>query len=343
MTGPNGVGKTSLAEALWLFRGRYNPAVLWNLHVQRQATTPLGQGTSPLTRLGGRSVEFEGREGGVSYGVRFEYDELMQISAQPANGAPRTGAADGAGEPASGSAGATASGFQEINIFPSLGKLRATYHPDVGSYESEVVLSPAGPIPVRPIPQPERASALIVSRDAPFPVAPETIERFSNVVARGEKRRLLKILQIMQPRVRDVEILSQQGTPSLWADVGAGELLPVEAAGGGVVRLLGLIVNFYTARGGLIVIDEVENGIHYSVLPKLWEQIRRLSDELDVQTVITTHSAECLRAAVTVYEESETTADLAVHRMYEKDGVRAVETYADAKLLAALDLGLNIR
>ena len=164
------------------------------------------------------------------------------------------------------------------------------------------------------------------------------------MVAEGKKPLLLEVLRVIQPHVQDVQILSHQGTPSLWVDVGTEALLPVEAAGGGLVRLLGLAVNFFTARGGLIVIDEIENGIHHSALPELWRQIRHLGSLLDVQSVITTHSIECVRAAVAAEGNGQAPSDFVVHRMYQaKDGARRSETYDGDKLMTTLELGFDIR
>ena len=159
-----------------------------------------------------------------------------------------------------------------------------------------------------------------MNREAAYPVGLDTIERFSNVVAEGQKQRLLQILRLMQPRIHGLEILTNQGMPSLWADTETAGMLPLEAVGGGVVRLLSLLVNFFTARGGLIIVDEIENGVHYSVLSALWNQIRELSNELNVQVVATTHSLECIRAAVMMDGGEEAPKDFAIHRMYSKDG-----------------------
>ena len=341
VTGPNGVGKTSLAEALWLFHGRYNPSILWNLHVQRRAT----DWSSPLLGLGGHTVSLRGREDGMSYGVTFEYGEVMQTSVARADDSPQTGAA--VAEESHGYATENTSPdsplFQNI---PMLGRVRAAYDPDphVGRYDSEIVLGPYGPALARPAPQPERSTSVIMTRDAPFPISPDTIERFSSMVAAGRKRLLLDVLRVIQPHVQDIQILSHQGTPSLWVDVGTDDLLPVEAAGGGVVRLLGLAVNFFTAKGGLIVVDEIENGIHHSALPELWRQIRHLGSLLDVQSVITTHSLECVRAAVAVEGNGQAPSDFVVHRMYQaKDGARRSETYDGDKLMTTLELGFDIR
>ena len=345
VTGPNGVGKTSLAEALWLFHGRYNPSILWNLHVQRREM----HGPSPLTALGGHAVTLRGQEDGVRFGVMFEYEEVMPASnpraADPSQKSPAV-AEESRGygmQNASADSPEISPLFQNI---PMLGRVRAAYDPDpdVGAYDSEIVLGPYGPALARPTPQPDRSPSVIMTRDAPFPIGPDTVERFSNMVAEGKKPLLLEVLRVIQPHVQDVQILSHQGTPSLWVDVGTEALLPVEAAGGGLVRLLGLAVNFFTARGGLIVVDEIENGIHHSALPELWRQIRHLGSLLDVQSVITTHSIECVRAAVAAEGNGQAPADFVVHQMYQtEDGERRSEAYAGDKLLAALELGFDIR
>ena len=345
VTGPNGVGKTSLAEALWLFHGRYNPSILWNLHVQRREM----HGASPLTALGGHAVTLRGQEDEVSYGVMFEYEGIIPTSSPRTANQPQKSSAIAEESRVYGMENASADSPEGNPLFqniPMLGRVTAAYDPDphAGGYDSEILLGPYGPIPARPIPQLERPTSVIMTRDAPFPISPDTIERFSDMVAAGKKRLLLDVLRIIQPHVQDVQILSHQGTPSLWVDVEAGELLPVEAAGGGLVRLLGLAVNFFTARGGLIVIDEIENGIHHSALPELWRQIRQLGDLLDVQSVITTHSIECVRAAVAVEDNGQAPSDFVVHRMYRsKDGTRRSETYDGDKLMATLELGFDIR
>ncbi len=63
VTGPNGVGKTSLSEALWLYHGRYNPVIIWSIHIQRR---PFFGGLSPLANLGQRPINLEGSKMGNS-------------------------------------------------------------------------------------------------------------------------------------------------------------------------------------------------------------------------------------------------------------------------------------
>ena len=336
ITGPNGVGKTSLAEALWLFHGRYNPLLLWNLHVQRRPPSR----PSPLEALGG-PVELRGEEDGDNHSVRFNFQEFAQSSIRSDDGPPQQHNAIAAG-----SATGSPKEFDQARLHPGLGFLEVWYDSDTDrawSYGSDVVLGVTGPGLLGAPPQFDRATGIIVNREAAYPVGLDTIERFSNVVAEGQKQRLLQILRLMQPRIHGLEILTNQGMPSLWADTETAGMLPLEAVGGGVVRLLSLLVNFFTARGGLIIVDEIENGVHHAVLPELWRQIRQLSELLDVQVVATTHSFECIQAAVMTGENGQAPNDFVIHRMYEKDGVRASHTYSGEKLMTVLDLGFEIR
>lgn len=55
-------------------------------------------------------------------------------------------------------------------------------------------------------------------------------------------------------------------------------------------RLLGIVLAMANAKDGILLIDEIENGVHYSVQPDLWELIFRLARRLNVQVFATTHS-----------------------------------------------------
>ena len=173
-------------------------------------------------------------------------------------------------------------------------------------------------------------------------MASDTITRLSTVFRLGEKKALIKLLGILQPAIKDIEILTQNGVTSVWADVGPGPLLPIEALGGGAVRALTLFSAMYSARDGILVVDEIENGIHHQALPRLWKQIHELSRALHVQVFATTHSRECIEAAASAVGKAKS-ADFALHRLYQQRRVRAIETYTGSKLRSAIDLNYEVR
>jgi len=73
--------------------------------------------------------------------------------------------------------------------------------------------------------------------------------------------------------------------------------------GDGMSRLLGIALSLMNARAGFLLIDEVENGIHYSVQADIWRLILRNAGRLGVQVFATTHSWDCILAFQQACEE----------------------------------------
>lgn len=69
-----------------------------------------------------------------------------------------------------------------------------------------------------------------------------------------------------------------------------GSRVPLKSLGDGVTRFFGIAAALLKSHDGLLLIDEVENGIHYSVHEKLWTMIIKAADEYNIQVVATTHS-----------------------------------------------------
>ncbi len=83
------------------------------------------------------------------------------------------------------------------------------------------------------------------------------------------------------------------------------ERLSLKTYGDGMSRLLGIILSMVNAKDGIVLIDEVENGLHWSVHPKLWEIIFKLSKELNIQVFATSHSLDCVRGFNQIWGEHE--------------------------------------
>jgi len=69
---------------------------------------------------------------------------------------------------------------------------------------------------------------------------------------------------------------------------------PLKSLGDGVTRFFGIAAALLKSRNGLLLIDEVENGIHYSVHEKLWKMILKAAHEYNIQVVATTHSRDTI-------------------------------------------------
>ncbi|TXL14933.1 hypothetical protein BMR05_05625 [Methylococcaceae bacterium HT4] len=75
-----------------------------------------------------------------------------------------------------------------------------------------------------------------------------------------------------------------------------GKYLELTELGDGVRHLVSIVTSLYASENGYLFIDEMDNGIHYTVLGELWNVIFTLSAKLNVQVFATTHSKECIEA-----------------------------------------------
>ena len=66
--------------------------------------------------------------------------------------------------------------------------------------------------------------------------------------------------------------------------------------GDGINRILTIILSMLNCRDGILLVDEFENGLHYSVQTVLWELVCRLAQQLNIQVFATTHSNDCIKS-----------------------------------------------
>lgn len=72
--------------------------------------------------------------------------------------------------------------------------------------------------------------------------------------------------------------------------------VPLNSLGDGMLRVLQLVLKVFPAKGGILLIDEFENGLHYSVQEKVWALLFELAQKLDIQIFATTHSWDCIES-----------------------------------------------
>ena len=63
-----------------------------------------------------------------------------------------------------------------------------------------------------------------------------------------------------------------------------------------MIRIFGIALALENAKDGLLLIDEVENGLHYSVQPDVWRFLFQAATKLNVQVFATTHSYDCIKS-----------------------------------------------
>lgn len=172
----------------------------------------------------------------------------------------------------------------------------------------------------------------------------EDAEKFSFLEAQNKQDEIVKILQILEPRLKRLSVLVTGGLPIINGDIGGNYLIPVSLMGEGMSRLLSIVLSIMNAPGGTVLIDEIENGIHYSVLAKIWESIAEASKIFNTQIFATTHSQECINSAHQAFAKLES-YDFRYFRLERENKTNLIKTviYEKENIGTSIDLNLEMR
>jgi len=121
--------------------------------------------------------------------------------------------------------------------------------------------------------------------------------------------------------------------------------VPLGSMGDGVWRMLAIVIGLVRARNGFLLIDEIDTGLHHTVIPDVWRILLSTAERLNVQVFATTHSLDCVRglARVCLDSESESVEQdrVSMHRI-ERGKPESIH-YAESEIVIAADEGIETR
>lgn len=121
---------------------------------------------------------------------------------------------------------------------------------------------------------------------------------------------IIEALKIIEPNVENISFIksgnnrrsrfrnreeSPERTPIVKLST-QSRPFPLSSMGDGMLRVLQLIIKLHSARDGVLLVDEFDNGLHHSVQEKVWELVFSLAKDLNIQVFATTHSYDCVKA-----------------------------------------------
>jgi len=285
--GRNNVGKTSILEALFMFHDRYNPQMILRQFAGR------GVGTIPFDPESMWAPIF------------FDYDlhkkifigatvnnnkEQMTIEFKP-NFVPATIPG------ITGRPGVRPTQIRTDQQPASSNSLEIVYDSQKLKNQVAHLLMGINGLSMY-IDHATIESRRVVFLGARIPINPsEDAERLGQLDIHGKQEKVVEVLGIIEPDLKSLSSVAIGNSSLIHGDIGLSRKIPVAYMGDGVSRLLSIILAIATSKNGIVIIDEFENGIHYSAMPKVWEAVARAAREYDCQLIGTTHSYECLEAA----------------------------------------------
>lgn len=144
-----------------------------------------------------------------------------------------------------------------------------------------------------------------------------------DIIVHKKQREIIDILKIIDSNITDITMGTDR---RIYLDTGLERLVPLQVAGDGIRRILTVLLAVYDAQNGVLLIDEIENGLHFSTLKTLCKILMQATKKFNVQILATTHSIEVLKSlSATIHEVPEYEKDIKIYtlRKAEDQTVRA--------------------
>ncbi len=165
--------------------------------------------------------------------------------------------------------------------------------------------------------------------------------RYSELERIGQQDGVSQILQILEPKLQRLTILATGTEPRIYADVGTKPLIPVELMGEGMSRILSVALAIASSPGGMVLVDEIENGLHYTVMEKVWQAIAAFARSYEVQIFATTHSHHCIQSACRAFA-ADAEELLQLYSLGYRKGKISAARYDRERLEFAFEVGLGV-
>lgn len=275
--GKNNCGKSSLLDALFLVSGMSNPMLPLTINQMRQ----YGNVT-----LDGLKVNFYG----------FDTQTPIRIVATDGERRELTIEIEETGATVVDTTGSNDGGSLSSSVPTSYG-LRLRYSMNGGSHESSLLFDPSKGTETaqRTLDNAyeEHLKCIYLSPKYDFLAS---LQGLANILQNKDEQYILDGLRLIEPGVKDFIFTGGQ----MLVDVGASKRLPVNVMGDGARKIVSLLTAIYDCPDGLLLVDELSNGFHYSVMPSLWKVVAYAARRNNTQVFATTHDIDSMKGLRTM-------------------------------------------
>lgn len=169
-----------------------------------------------------------------------------------------------------------------------------------------------------------------------------------NAISLTDKQdRVLEALKIMFPEISQIAFRNIEDDDYrrnvVMAKLNDGKIVPLRSMGDGIYRLLYIALAAVNSENGFLLIDEFENGLHYSVQKELWIFIFRLSRLMNIQIFASTHSTDCIHSFCAAQSELNDYEAKIIRIEKMKSGEISPFVFTEDEFNAIRELELEIR
>lgn len=328
--GKNNAGKTTILEALFLFYDRLNPNMLIRQYNWR------GMNEIPLKAESLFAPIFNG----------FDLNKKIEIEVTNKGKSPESLQIKYINDFSKRTAiiqGNDSNNNLDDNIFSS-SYLDINYKDNIHAQQKlKIMIDQNGlSLNIENGKPPEKQARFLSAKNITHPN--ENAILYGELDISGDTDVVLDFLRVIEPRLKSLtSITLSNNTSLLYGDIGLGKKVPLNYMGDGIGRVLTILLSIISNKNGLVLIDEIENGIHYSIMPSVWEIISVVAEKYNCQIFATTHSYECLASVIDgiIPEKRDEFRYFRIENTEENIQVGKIFTYET--LEAAINNGWEVR
>lgn len=162
-----------------------------------------------------------------------------------------------------------------------------------------------------------------------------SIEGLVNVMQNKDEKFIVDALKVIEPNLKDFVLWQNE----VLVDVGYEKRIPINMMGDGARKILSILTTIYECKQGVVLIDEISNGFHHSVMKDLWKCIVSAAEKNQVQIYATTHDIDSIRGLRDAMLEFEGPKDTVAFFKLQKTKACELKSYHYS--LGSVDYSLN--
>lgn len=174
----------------------------------------------------------------------------------------------------------------------------------------------------------------------------DLVRLWDEVQLAGDERLVVTMLKAIEPMIEDIRSLSSASVAGpregfVVRCSNESRRLPLGSLGDGVWRMLTLSVVLARCQGGMMLVDEIDSGLHHTVMADMWRLVFDAAEHLDIQVFATTHSDDCVYSLASICRDDESARGVTIQRT-EAGRTRSV-AYSEAEIEAAAEHRIEVR
>ncbi len=171
------------------------------------------------------------------------------------------------------------------------------------------------------------------------------ISQFNQIVLTPKEDILCESLRIIEPGIERIAPVATKGNRKNDGGFVVSinkQRVPIGSMGYGIWRMLEITLAMVNIPGGTLLIDEIDTGLHFSVMIDLWKLICKTAEKLDIQVFATTHNSDCWKSLAEVANSDDIASDdITIHRI--ERGKKTSVVFNEREMAIAAERDIEVR